>query len=65
MERLFLIPTTWAEPTVKQWLYDHPVEGPLSSQELTEGAWLAIQYWKTSRTLEWYAELVGGNPSLN
>lgn len=53
MERILLIPTMWAEPTVKQWLDDHPGDGPLSSEELNEGAWLAIQYWKTSRTLEW------------
>ena len=65
MEHLFLIPTIWAEPTVKEWLDDHPGDGPLDKQELTEGTWLVIQYWKTSRALEWYAELLGGKPALN
>ncbi len=65
MEPLVLIAAMWAEPTVKQWLDDHPGDGPLDKQELTEGAWLAIQYWKTSRAFEWYTELVSGTPSMN
>ncbi len=65
MERPFLMPTIWAEPTIKQWLCDHPGAGPLDDKGLYEGAWLVVQYWKTSRAGDWHAELIGGKLSVN